>query len=344
MNFTQDSVVTPHRHSVRLSVVVPCYNEAAGLPELNRRLTAVCEQVTGGDYEVVLINDGSSDNTWRVMQSIANENPHFVSVNLSRNHGHQLALSAGLKICRGERILIIDADLQDPPELLPQMMELMDGGADVVYGQRIHRDGEGAFKKATAYLFYRLLSRLTDVNIPVDTGDFRLADRKVIDALNNMQEQYRFIRGMVSWIGFRQVALPYRREPRYAGVTKYPLRKMIRFATDAITGFTIAPLRLSSYLAAAFFMVAVLLGIYVIWSWLILDAVKGWASILLAFLVFSGVQLVMLGVLGEYVGRTYMEAKRRPLFVIDEIYTGADQAVRTLTANSRESEVLHARS
>lgn len=344
MNFPQDSVVTSHHPSLRLSVVVPCYNEAAGLPELKRRLAAVCGQVTGGDYEVVLINDGSSDGTWRVMQSIANENPHFVSVNLSRNHGHQLALSAGLKICRGERVLILDADLQDPPELLPQMMDLMDGGADVVYGQRIYRDGEGALKKATAYLFYRILSRVTDVHIPVDTGDFRLASRKVIDALNNMPEQYRFIRGMVSWIGFRQVALPYRREPRYAGVTKYPLRKMIRFASDAITGFTIAPLRLSSYLAAIFFVVAVLLGIYVIWSWLVLSAVKGWASILLAFLVFSGVQLVMLGVLGEYVGRTYMEAKRRPLFVIDEIYTGADQAVRTLAANSRAGEVLHARS
>ncbi len=344
MGSNEDIALGRHLEPVRLSVVIPCYNEAAGLRELQNRLTPVCEAEAGGDYEVLLINDGSSDGTWEMMQAIADENPHFTGINLSRNHGHQMALSAGLKLCRGERVLILDADLQDPPELLPQMMALMDRGADVVYGQRSQREGEGVFKRTTAFLFYRLLSRLTDVDIPVDTGDFRLIDRKVVDALNSMPEQYRFIRGLVAWIGFTQVALPYKRSPRYAGVTKYPLRKMLRFATDAITGFSIAPLRLSSYLAAAFFMLAIVMGIYVLWSWLVLDAVRGWTSILLALLVFTGVQLVILGVLGEYVGRTYMEAKRRPLFLVNEIYSGTGRLTTAAAGSPHESEMLHARS
>jgi len=301
--------------------VVPCYNEEAVLPELYRRLTPLCEHAARGDYEILLINDGSTDRTWTVMQSLANQDSRIVSVNLSRNHGHQLALSAGLKLCRGERALILDADLQDPPELLPQMMELMDAGANVVYGQRLAREAESAFKKATAHLFYRLLSRLTEVEIPMDTGDFRLLDRKVIDALNEMPEQYRFVRGLVAWLGFKQVPLTYHREARYAGRSKYPLSKMLRFAGDAITGFSMAPLRFSSYLAAGFILLAFLLGIYTLWVWLKGDVVRGWASILLPSLIFSGVQLFILGVLGEYVGRTYMEAKRRPLFLVDEIYT-----------------------
>jgi dolichol-phosphate mannosyltransferase len=301
--------------------VVPCYNEEAVLPELHRRLAPVCQHTAGNDYEIILVNDGSIDHTWTVMQSLANQDPQIVSVNLSRNHGHQLALSAGLKLCRGSRLLILDADLQDPPELLPEMMALMDAGANVVYGQRLHRQGDSAFKKATAHLFYRMLSRLTEVEIPVDTGDFRLIDRKVIDALNDLPEHYRFVRGLVAWLGFKQVPLVYRREARYAGRSKYPLRKMIRFAGDAITGFSMAPLRFSSYLAAGFILLAFLLGLYTLWVWLKGDVVRGWASILLPSLIFSGVQLFILGVLGEYVGRTYMEAKRRPLFLIDEIYT-----------------------
>jgi len=305
----------------QLSVIVPCYNEETVLPALRRRLEAVCRAQTGDAYEVLLVNDGSRDGTWTLVQAIVAENPCFVGVNLSRNLGHQLALTAGLSLSRGDRVLIIDADLQDPPELLPQMMAAMDAGADVVYGQRVAREGESFSKRATAWTFYRLLSLFSEVEIPNDTGDFRLMNRKVVDALSQMPEQHRFIRGMVAWLGFKQVPLGYTREPRAAGSTKYPLRKMARFAADAITGFSISPLRLSSVLAFCCFALTGLVAAYVVYAWFALSVVKGWTSLLLLFLIFSGAQLLVLGVIGEYVGRTYVEAKRRPLFIVDEILT-----------------------
>ena len=231
-----------------LSIVVPCFNEEACLPELYRRLTASARTAAGDDYELVLINDGSSDRSWPVMQQIAESDSHVLGVNLSRNHGHQLALTAGLDLCRGKTILIIDADLQDPPELLPAMIETMrESGADVVYGVRRSRAGETAFKRATAHGFYRLLSRATEIDIPVDAGDFRLMSRRALEALLAMPEQSRFIRGMVAWIGFRQVPFAYDRDERFAGETKYPFRKMLRFAFDALTGFSSAPLKLASH-------------------------------------------------------------------------------------------------
>ena len=289
------------------------------LSELQRRLVAVCEQTVGESYEVMLVNDGSRDRTWAIVSRMADESSHFVAVNLSRNLGHQLALTAGLSLCRGERVLIIDADLQDPPELLPDMMAAMDQGADVVYGQRVQREGEGLFKRATAFTFYRLLSVFSEVDIPKDSGDFRLMQRRVVDALNQMPERHRFIRGMVAWLGFRQVPLPYTRAARFAGATKYPFRKMARFAADAITGFSISPLRLSSVLALLCFVATGVLAAYVLYAWFALSVVKGWTSLLLLFLVFSGVQLLVLGVIGEYVGRAYVEAKGRPLFIVSEI-------------------------
>jgi len=313
---TSDRVNRP-----RLSVVVPCYNEEAVLPEFKRRVTASCAQYVGDSYEIVLVNDGSRDTTWSMITAMAAESPNVVAVNLSRNQGHQLALTAGLSLCRGERVLIIDADLQDPPELLGEMMAAMDRGADVVYGQRTQRDGEGVFKRATAFLFYRLLSAFSEVEIPKDTGDFRLMDQKVLDALNGMPEQHRFIRGMVAWLGFKQVPLPYSRDARFSGETKYPFRKMARFAVDAITGFSISPLRLSSVLAVGCFGAATVVAAYVVYAWFALSVVKGWTSLLLLFLFFSGAQLLVLGVIGEYVGRTYVESKRRPLFIVTEVVT-----------------------
>jgi glycosyltransferase involved in cell wall biosynthesis len=309
----------------QLSVIVPCYNEETVLAELSRRLEAVCRRQVGDAYEVMLVNDGSCDGTWALVQTIVGENPCFVGVNLSRNLGHQLALTAGLSLSRGDRVLIIDADLQDPPELLPKMMAAMDAGADVVYGQRVAREGESFSKRATAHLFYRLLSLFSEVEIPRDTGDFRLMNRKVVDALIRMPEQHRFIRGMVAWLGFSQVPLLYAREPRAAGSTKYPFRKMVRFATDAITGFSISPLRISSVLAFCCFVLTGLVAAYVLYAWFALSVVKGWTSLLLLFLIFSGVQLLVLGVIGEYVGRTYVEAKRRPLFIVSEILTNAGE-------------------
>jgi dolichol-phosphate mannosyltransferase len=264
------------------------------------------------------------------MQGIVEENPCFVGLNLSRNVGHQLALTAGLSLSRGERVLVIDADLQDPPELLPPMMAAMDAGADVVYGQRVARQGEPFAKRASAYLFYRLLSAFSEVDIPKDTGDFRLMNRKVVDALGQMPEQHRFIRGMVAWLGFVQVPLPYTREPRAAGTTKYPLRTMARFAADAITGFSISPLRLSSLLAFGCFALTAIVAAYVLYAWFALSVVRGWTSMLLFFLVFTGVQLLVLGVIGEYVGRTYVESKRRPLFFVTEILTNAAVSANTV--------------
>ena len=303
----------------KLSVVIPCYNEEAVIHELYRRITCACHNLVNDSYELVLVNDGSFDNTWPMLQQLAQNDDRIVAVDLSRNHGHQLALSAGLSLARGERILVIDADLQDPPELLPEMMRLMDGGADVVYGQRVERDGETWFKRVSATAFYRLLLRMTDIGIPPDTGDFRLMSRPVLDVLLAMPEQQRFIRGMVAWIGFRQVPLEYRRDKRFAGETKYPLKKMLAFAVDAITGFSIAPLRISLYIALFFVLFALLVIIYVLLSWLYLAPIPGWTSIFLSMLIFASVQLFSLAIIGEYLGRVYMQTKQRPLFIIREI-------------------------
>ncbi len=287
--------------------------------ELHSRVTRACCQTVGGDYELILVNDRSADATWDLITELADRDPHVVGVNLSRNHGHQLALTAGLSVSRGERILAIDGDLQDPPELLGRMMELMDAGADVVYGQRSSRSGESRFKLLTAKLFYRLLQRLTDVPIPVDTGDFRLMSRRVVEALNAMPEEHRFLRGMVSWVGFRQVPLLYERHPRFAGSTRYPLAKMLQLALDAVTGFSVRPLRIASYLGVLFSLVGVLLLAYAMASWLFGQTVRGWTSLIATILLLGSAQLLVLGVIGEYLGRLYLQAKHRPLFIIDEI-------------------------
>jgi polyisoprenyl-phosphate glycosyltransferase len=306
---------------MRLTVVVPCYKEQDNLRELHRRVTEVAKRTVGDSFELVLVNDGSPDGTWQVMRVLSAEDARVVAVNLSRNHGHQLALSAGLSVVRGERTLILDADLQDPPELLPEMMRLMDEGADVVYGQRLRRHGETMFKRTSAQAFYRLLDLLADVRIPQDTGDFRLISRRVVDVLNSMPESHRFIRGMVSWVGFKQVPLPYERKPRFAGRSSYPVRKMVRLALDALTGFSIRPLRIASVLGILF---ALLGGIGIVTSlvgWLTGNTVPGWTSVMVVMLALGGIQLAVLGIVGEYLGRLYIEAKRRPLYVIDEICT-----------------------
>lgn len=257
------------------------------------------------------------------MQRLAIADPHLVIISLSRNYGHQIALTAGLQNCRGERILIIDADLQDPPELLPQMMQLMDStDADVVYGRRNQRAGETAFKKTSAAIFYRLFCRLADINIPVDTGDFRLMNRRTLDVLNSMPEQQRFIRGMIAWIGLRQVPFPYDRQGRVAGQTAYPLLKMLRFAFDAITSFSIVPLRIASWCGLVSGILGLLGLIYTVGSWAAGSVVRGWTSVATLILIIGGVQLLLLGVFGEYLGRLYLEAKRRPLYVVDSVLTG----------------------
>lgn len=304
----------------RLSVVTPCYNEQGNLSELYRRVTGACRTSAGDDYEIVLIDDGSSDATRSIIRDLSEKDPHVVGVLLSRNHGHQLALSAGLHVCRGQRILIIDGDLQDPPELLADMMALMDREkADVVYGQRDERQGESAFKRFTASVFYRLLNSLTETKIPVDTGDFRLMSRRTLDELNRMPEQHRFIRGMVSWIGFRQVPLRYDRKERFSGETKYPFKKMLRFALDAISGFSILPLRFATYLGFLFSVLGLIFFIYTAYSYFSGIAIQGWTTLMTVVLILGSGQLFVLGVIGEYLGRLYVQSKNRPLFIIEEV-------------------------
>jgi dolichol-phosphate mannosyltransferase len=301
-----------------LSVVSPCYNEEETIQEFHWRVSEVCGRL-GRPYEIVLVNDGSRDSTWARMVELTRTDPHVVAINLSRNHGQQLALSAGLSHCRGERILILDADLQDPPELLPQMLALIEQGADVVYGQRRRRAGESVLKRSTSALFYRLISKISSVSIPLDTGDFRLITRRVLDHLLAMPEQHRFIRGMVSWLGFRQEALLYDRDARFAGETKYPFRKLCKLAADAITSFSTQPLLYAGYV-----------GVFLLLSGLGLlgGGLAGWCFgaqldqllVLLGAMSFlGGLQLTGLGLLGAYLGRLCEQSKGRPLFLIDRI-------------------------
>jgi dolichol-phosphate mannosyltransferase len=311
-----------------LSVVAPCFNEEGVLPEFLQRIGMVLEGL-GGTAEIVLVDDGSRDATWQVMTDWAAKDRRIVAVRLMRNHGHQLALTAGLSVCRGERILIIDADLQDPPELLPEMMKLMDGvdgkgGADVVYGKRRQREGESLFKRATAAAFYRLIGRMTDVEIPLDAGDFRLLTRRVLDILLAMPERHRFVRGMVAWIGGRQVPIVYDRKARAAGESKYPLAKMVRFAADAVTAFSVVPLMASMTIGWIMAVIGFAFFVYSIVGWLLDATLPGWTSLMAAVGLLGGMQFLMLGIIGAYLGRLYDQSKGRPLFLIRDIVTGQD--------------------
>lgn len=313
----------PADPNILLSVVVPCFNEEEVLSELERRLCAVCDAVVPDAYEIVLVNDGSRDRTGPIIAEMVQRNHRIVGVELARNFGHQIALTAGLSFARGQRILVIDADLQDPPELLPDMLKKMEQGANVVYGERSERHGETPFKRWSAKLFYRVLSHLTEVPIPLDTGDFRLMDRKTLNVFLSMPEQYRFVRGMVAWIGLNQEKVPYERQERFAGQTKYPLKKMLIFAVDAISGFSVAPLRLAFFLAIFSIGLAGLVGVYAFVEWIRTQTVPGWTSLLLLFCLFSSVQLVCMSIIGEYVGRTYMQTKQRPLYVVKTVHAAS---------------------
>jgi polyisoprenyl-phosphate glycosyltransferase len=304
-----------------LSIVVPCCNEEEGLREFHRQMTATARALFGQKYELILVDDGSTDNTWKVINLLSAQDRNVVAVRLSRNHGHQLALTAGLSTVRGDLVLVIDADLQDPPELLGPMYDLMvQEDADVVYGQRRSRAGESGFKKKSAEAFYRLLANLTRVNIPVDTGDFRLMSRRISDQVVQMPEHDRFIRGMVAWLGFKQVAFEYDRNARFAGTTKYPLTKMIGFAADALVSFSMVPLRIATYIGALLTTVLTFVGIGAVIGWILSGTVPGWTSLTLLVVMISSVQLLVLGLIGEYVGRTYIQSKHRPLFVISHLH------------------------
>lgn len=308
-----------------LSVVIPCYNEEESIRELHRRVKGVCDTAPVASYEIILVNDGSYDQTPEIMRELVKTDKNLVIIDLSRNHGHQLALTAGLFHARGEHILVLDADLQDPPELLMPMLERAKAGVDVVYGKRDQRDGETAFKRFSASLFYRLLSYLSDTNIPRDVGDFRLISRRVLEQFKAMPEQHRFVRGMIAWVGFTQEAYSYERAPRFAGVTKYPFHKLVAFAFDAISSFSIRPLRVSLLFALFGVGLAGLLALYALYAHFTQSAlVTGWASLATIITFFASLQLICIGVIGEYIGRTYMQVKNRPLFVVRAVVRGTE--------------------
>jgi glycosyltransferase involved in cell wall biosynthesis len=301
-----------------LSVIVPCYNEQDVLRATHERLTSVLAGMSL-DYELVFVNDGSRDDTQPILTELQLVDPHVRVLLLSRNFGHQIAVTAGLEEAAGDAVVIIDADLQDPPEVIPQMVQLWRDGNDVVYGMRTDRKGESTFKLWTAKIFYRLINRLSETKMPFDAGDFRLLDRRVVEVINAMPERARFLRGMVSWAGFRQVSLPYERAPRHAGSSKYPLTKMISFALDGIISFSLVPLKLAIWIGFLAICIAVAGIIAAIIDRLTeTNIARGWASLFVAVLFMGGVQLVSLGIIGEYLGRIYTEVKHRPLYVVQE--------------------------
>lgn len=306
------------RQPLTLSVVAPCYNEEEVIHKLHSQLTAVLSSVKI-PYEIILVDDGSRDRTWELMQELSASDPHIKGIHLSRNYGHQMALTCGLDQAKGEVILIIDADLQDPPELLPDMIALWKEGYDVVYGKRTRRAGETPAKRFFAFAFYRILTRIAGVSIPEDTGDFRLMDRSALDALLSLRERHRFIRGMVSWVGFKQTPIHYQRSERFAGETKYPFRKSLILALNAIVSFSYAPLRIASYLGVLISGLAFVYILVVILLKILGISFPGYTSLMASILLLGGAQLMVLGIIGEYIGRIFEQGQNRPLYIIDRI-------------------------
>jgi len=301
------------------SVVIPCYNEQEVITETYNRLTKVMTGMAE-PYELLFVNDGSKDNTAQIIASFCETDKSVKLINFTRNFGHMPAISAGMEHALGRAIFVIDADLQDPPEIFPEMAARWKEGYHVAYGKRTKRKGESIFKRLTAKIFYRFLRSMTNVDLPSDTGEFRLIDRKVCDAVNKMPEKNRYIRGLVSWVGFKQIAVPYVREERFAGVTKYPLRKMIAFAMDAVTSFSHKPLKLATMLGFVISFLSFLYILYAIYLRFFTEqAITGWASTIAAILLTQGIVLMILGLMGEYIGRIYSEIQNRPNYIVQEI-------------------------
>ena len=304
----------------KITIVVPMYNEEKVVEECYKRLKINLEKIEKYDYEIIFINDGSKDKTLEILESKARFDKKIKIISFSRNFGHQSAVSAGLQNVTGDAVIIIDADLQDPPELIPDMLKLWEQGNDIVYGKRIKREGENLFKLFSAKMFYKTLNALSDVDIPADTGDFRLVDRKVVDIVNTFQEHNKFFRGLFSWVGYKQIPYEYERKERFAGKTKYPLRKMLKLASDGIISFSTKPLRLVGVLGVISILVSILLCIYAIISYIyrLNNLSAGWTSIMVAITFFSGVQMMTSWIIAEYIGRIYDETKGRPQYIIDK--------------------------
>ena len=304
----------------KISVVIPMYNEEEVANKSYTRIKEILENLKQYEYEIILIDDGSKDTTLNILQEIAKENERVKVISFSRNFGHQAAVTAGIKEVTGDAIVIIDADLQDPPELITDMLKLWEEGNEVIYGKRKKRKGESAFKFVTAKMFYKTLNALSDVEIPKDTGDFRLIDRKIIDVVNGLPEHNKFLRGLFSWVGFKQVPYEYERQERIAGKTKYPLKKMVKLATDGIISFSTKPLKLVGGLGIITIIISIIILIYslVSYAFRLNQLSPGWTSIMVAITLFSGVQLLSIWIMSEYIARIYDETKNRPEYIIDK--------------------------
>lgn len=318
-----------------LSVIVPAYNEEAVLQEFHQRLTQVLVKLDMLT-EIVYVNDGSTDCTLSIVRGFQSSGPGVTVVDLSRNFGKEAAMTAGFDVAIGDAVVVIDADLQDPPELIKDMVEKWRAGYDMVYAQRTIREGESSLKKSTSYLFYRLIQRVSRVQIPKDTGDYRLLSRRAVNALNSLREQHRFMKGLFSWIGFPQTAIPYRRDPRFAGESKFNYWKLWNFALEGFTSFTIAPLKVASYLGIAVAFFAFLYGLFVIYKTAFYgEEVSGYPSLMVVITFLGGAQLAFIGVLGEYMGRMFNETKRRPLYFLNA-YEPAYPAKSSVVSNAEQ--------
>ncbi len=303
---------------MELSVIIPVFNEEKNIALLHQRLTEVIQKISGS-YELVFVNDGSRDQTLPLVKGIAAADPHVKYINFSRNFGHQIAVTAGLDYCNADAIVIIDADLQDPPELITDMYAKMKEGYDVVYAKRKSRQGETFMKKMTAKIFYRLLQRITSVNIPVDTGDFRIISHKIVKVLKQMPEQQKYLRGQIAWAGYRQTYIEYERQQRHAGETGWPYRKMIRFALDGITSFSNFPLKFATASGIIVFVISFLLMLYALYSRFVTkEFVAGWTSLMLVVLFIGGIQLLSIGIIGEYISRMSANVRNRPLYIVED--------------------------
>ncbi|EMN43503.1 glycosyltransferase family 2 protein [Leptospira weilii] len=325
-----------------LSVIIPIYNEEKTIPELTRRLSILHNLLASkhsfkkDDLEILFVNDGSRDESFSVLKKFCSQTDGYKLVNLSRNYGHQTAITAGIDIALGETVVVMDGDLQDPPEFVSDLYGKLLEGYDVVYAKRKKRPGESWFKLSTAHIFYRILKEITKFDIPIDTGDFRIMSRRVTDVLCSMREQHRYIRGLISWIGFKQTGLEYEREERFEGVTKFSLGKMLKFALDGITSFSSAPLKLSSYLGFFTAFCGAIYALYVVYLRIFTsETITGWSSMMIVVLILGGTQLLALGMIGEYLSRVNDESKNRPLYVIEDIYSSASQKRKATAKRKR---------
>ncbi len=304
----------------KISIVVPMYYEEEVAKECYSRLKGILEKIENYNYEIIFINDGSKDKTLPILMEIAEKDKNVKVISFARNFGHQCAVTAGLQYVTGDAIVIIDADLQDPPELIPDMLKLWEDGNDVIYGKRKSREGESKFKLLTASMFYKTLNALSDVEIPKDTGDFRLVDRKVVDVINSLPEHNKFLRGLFSWVGFKQTPFEYERKERFAGKTKYPLKKMLKLAQDGIFSFSTKPLRIVGTMGIISIAISIIILIYAILSYIFNwnNLTAGWTSLMVTMTFLSGMILISLWMIGEYIGRIYDETKRRPQYIIEK--------------------------